>query len=107
MGADGRTKQYYTDIKKRTIKVLESVISNDSNNEAEEIRKIDEALFNFFIPQKFDGSNGMEVKFLRGMEETCILLSQHISRDPKKMTVFEFYQAFQTIKEQIKAKNKK
>lgn len=59
-----------------------------------------------YEPKTFSGRQSEEVRFIKGFEEAVVYLSQHSPRDPKKMTVLEFYQALETIKKQLK-RNKK
>lgn len=59
-----------------------------------------------YTPKSFSGRQSEEVKSVKGFEEAVVYLSQYTTRDPKKMTVLEFYQALETIKKQNK-KNKK
>lgn len=58
-------------------------------------------------PKVYAGSEGEEIKFIKGFEETCILLNQHISIDPKTMTALAFYQALEVIREQHKEQKKR
>lgn len=57
-------------------------------------------------PKEYGGSKGQEVKFLKGFEDSCNILVQHINREPKNMTVLEYLQTIELVKEIVK-KNKK
>lgn len=72
-----------------------------------EVEKIDAALLEIFKPRSYSGAGGAEVGFIKRFEETCIILSQYVSTDPREMSVITFYQALETIQGQLKAKNKK
>lgn len=98
-----RLKEYYSQLQRRTILVLQGIRGADTGDQ---VRQIDRVLFEMYTPRSFTGRHSEEVKFIKGFEEAVIYLSQHTPRDPKKMTVLEFYQALETIRKQNK-KNKK
>ena len=58
-------------------------------------------------PEKFTGKDGKEVGHIKGFEQTCVLLNQHIGKDPKSMTALEFLTALELVKEQLKPKRKR
>jgi len=57
-------------------------------------------------PKVFWGANGVEVNFVKGFEKTCAIINQHINKDPKTMTVLQFYESLEILKEQFKPKRK-
>ena len=42
----------------------------------------------------FDGPEGEEVKADRNFEDVCLVLSEQLHIQPKTMTVFEYYSAY-------------
>ena len=58
------------------------------------------------MPKTYQGSDGLEVQFIKDFEESYILLSQHVNKDPKTMTVLEYYQTLETVKKQVKKREK-
>jgi len=59
-----------------------------------------------YEPKVFSGRASAEVKFIKGFEEAVVFLNQYVPRDPKSMTVLEFYQTLETVKKQTKKKSK-
>ena len=93
------TKELYTQLKKEAILILQGVQGKGNFND--EILKIQKYFAGKLKPKSYGGKNGLEIKTIKGFEETCILLSQNgVSDSPKRMTTLSFYQALETIKAQ-------
>lgn len=75
-------------------------------NNKEQIEKVEDELLRQVAPHVYAGPHGEEIRFIKGFEETCILLNQHVPKDPKQMTALSFYQALEVIKEQAKERKK-
>lgn len=94
-----RVNEYYLLLKRRTLAVLGYILEGKPQ---EEIEVWDEKMFLLFEPKTFSGKDGEEVRFIRRFEETCVLLGQQMAKDPKQMTVVEFYFALEIVKKQMK-----
>ena len=82
-------------------------IQGTAEEVAAQVEKIDEFLMSQMKPQHFHGSTGVEVRVIKGFEQTCVLLVKHgVTVDPKKLTVIEFYQALEVVKEALKKSKK-
>jgi len=90
-------------LKQRTILVLDGII-NEKNN-AESIDTIDISLLNLSKPKSYNGNKSIEVLYNKQFEAACVLITQQLNTNAKKMTVFEFYTAFEQLKKQ-KPQNK-
>lgn len=102
-----KIKEFYTQMKKRTKLILQSVITQTEGIE-DQINEITEFMLASMKPKNFFGSSGVEVKMKKGFEETCLLLRQnHVCDDPKSMTVLAYYQALELIRQQMKQRSKK
>lgn len=99
-----KEKEMYDMLRSRTLLVLNS-ISKDSNN-GEEIEAIDAAIFSRYKPKNYAGCDSVEVKYDKQFENVCLLISQKVNVDAKKMTVLQFYNAIDRIKQQIEAEAK-
>lgn len=73
----------------------------------EAIQKLERELFDIYTPKPFSGANGQEAKFIKDFEIACVMIGQHVAKDPKKMTVMGFHQAIETLTEQFKERKKK
>ena len=99
-----KEKEAYDRLKSRTLLVLETIISNVDNSE--QIDSIDSLMLSMQTPKSYIGTESVEVKYDKQFESTCLLISQKTSMDAKKMTVLQFYNAIENIKQQIEAEAK-
>ena len=54
--------------------------------------------------KKFGGKDGLEIKMMKEFEETCAVIRDNTSKEPKEMTVFEFYSTLDYVKKKNKPK---
>lgn len=99
-----KEKDAYDKLKQRTLLVLDSMI-NDTGN-SEQIETIDTIMLNMHSPKSYIGSESVEIKYDKQFESTCLLIAQKTSMDAKKMTVLQFYNAVDNIKQQLEAESK-
>ena len=71
-----------------------------------ELEKIDKEIFETFEPKQYSGQDGAEVKAVKNFENSCIVLSQYMPKDAKKMSTLEYFEALEYVRAQNK-KNKK
>jgi hypothetical protein len=104
---DGEVKEYYDLLKKRTLEILNGIVSGVVDPAASKIvSKLTTALITYSNPKLFTGSDGVEIQFERQYENLCLVLSEQLHVDPKKYTVLEFYNAFDFVKERAKQAEK-
>lgn len=97
---DASVKEYYDQLKRRTIAMLDAIITGeDKRNEIEEITNL---LITYTRPIPFQGKDSMEIAYDKQFESMCLLLSQQLHVEPKKFTVLEYYNAFDYLKKQTK-----
>lgn len=99
-----KEKESYDKLKKKTILVLESIINNTDNSK--EIKKIENEIFNSYKPKNYNGKDSIEIKYDKQFETSCMLISQKVNIDAKKMNVLEFYSALNNIAKQSEAEAK-
>lgn len=97
---DATVKEYYDQLKRRTLLMLEAIISGE--NRESEIDEITGMLLTFAKPLIFQGENSAEIEYDKQFESMCLLLSQQLHVNPKSFTVLEYYNAFDYLKEQSK-----
>lgn len=103
---DAAVKEYYDQLRKRTLLVLHSVINGKATEkETDEINKLTTLLITYFNPKIFQGSESVEIKHDKDFEDMCLVISQNLHVDPKKFTVLEYYNAFEYLKDMAR-KNK-
>lgn len=76
------------------------------NNVLSDLENVENEIFRLYEPLVFSGANGYEVNEIKSFERTCIMLQQQLNVDAKKMTVLEYFEALNLIKEQIKEQKK-
>ncbi len=90
-------------MKERCLLILGRIRGEDVKDELE---RVEDELFSLFVPQKYDGQKGLEVKHIKGFNETCVIMQQHMVKDPRKMMTLEYFQALDLLKQQFKNKRK-
>lgn len=102
---DGAIKEYYDQMKRRTILMLDAIILGQ--NMESEIDQITTLLITYTKPMSFQGRDSMEISYDKQFESMCLLLSQQLHVKPKEFTVLEYYNAFEYLKRQIKPQKQK
>lgn len=59
-----------------------------------------------YKPSKFDGSDGVELRFIDDFEESYVLINQNINKEAKSMTTYEYFKTIQVLKKQAKERKK-
>lgn len=99
-----KEKEAYNRLRNRTMLVLDSIVNASDNTE--QIEAIDILITNMYTPNNFVGCESAEIKHDKQFENACILIAQKTSLDGKKMTVLQFYNTLDIIKQQIEAETK-
>ena len=96
-------KEYYDKLRKRTLLILKNIINKDDEKDTlKEIEDITTQLITYFSPNKFSGNGNFEVNYDKQFENMCLMLSKHLHVNAKKMSVLEFYNSFEYIKEEAR-----
>ena len=96
-------KEYYDKLRKRTLLILKNIINKDDEKDTlKEIEDITTQLITYFSPNKFSGNENFEVNYDKQFENMCLILSKHLHVNAKKMSVLEFYNSFEYIKEEAR-----
>jgi len=99
---DSSIKEYYDDLKRRTMLMLKNVIDGEVEERNDQIDKITNQLIMYSKPSNFNGTESVEIQHDKNFENMCLMLSQHIHVDPKKYTVLQFYNASEYLKDIFK-----
>jgi hypothetical protein len=104
---NARLKEYYANLKRRTLLVLQSIKGAGGDIESQ-IATIDDFIMSQIKPKNYHGANGLEAKMIANFEETCVILSQnHVSSNPREMTTLSYYQALEVLRAQMKERGRK
>jgi hypothetical protein len=99
---ESKTKEYYDQLKRRILLQCKGITTGEDVES--ELEEVDNAMIMFFKPQRFQGGK-IEVDFDKNFEDMCLILSQNLSVEPKKMNVLEFYNSFEYLKKSNKGKD--
>lgn len=102
---DARVKEYYNELKDYARLKLKRIISGEDVSEA--CAKVEENMAMLAKPRIFSGAGSTEIAYEKQYEEMCLILSKNMQVDAKKMTVLQFYNAFDYLKKLTKQKNAK
>ena len=102
--ADSEVKEYFDILRRRTLAVLNNIAAGDENPDGTpEVDRLTTALITYSNPKVFSGPEGLEVQYDRQFEDLCLAISEQLHAKPKKMSVLEFYNAFDFIQSRAKA----
>lgn len=108
MVTSSKQSEYLYRVQERSRIILRAIIDRLPVAQIDSvIDEIDTALLKFHRPLNFGGPQGVEVKMRKAYEETVAILSRNVSKDPKLMTVTEYYTNLKLIKEQQKQNQKR
>lgn len=103
---DVTVREYYDVLKRLTVARLENVEKNDEALQAE-IDKLKDKLVLFHKPKVFTGHDGLEVRHDKEFESMCLAITKETGTDAKRMTVLEYYNAYEYLREKArKSQNK-
>lgn len=101
-------KEYYDLLRSRTLSILHAIADDKHDSDTDtEIEKKTRDLLTFFKPQDFGGVNSVEIKQDKQFESMCLVISKNLHVDAKKLTVLEYYNAFEFMKEEAKQANRR
>lgn len=101
---DATTKQYFDELRSHTLLRLKHIITGEDVEQA--CKEIEIRLAILIKPRIFSGKRSAEIAYDKQFEEMCLVLSQNLQVQPQRMTVLQFYNAFEYLKKQAK-KNKR
>lgn len=104
---DANVKEYYDILRKRSLAILRAIMMDEERPGAtDEVNKLTTALITYSKPQMFTGPEGVEVQFDRQFEDLCLVLSEQVHVSSKNLTVLEFYNAFDFVRERARQAEK-
>lgn len=97
LGDSSTTKEYYSRLLRHTKLKLDELI--DGVDKSEEIGRLEELMLKDSKPLTFHGANSVEIKTNKEFNKVCISISKELGVDAKSMTVVEFFNAVEQLKE--------
>lgn len=101
---DAKQKEAYDKLKRRTMLVLDGIKNGKDNSQ--DIEAINLALLSLHKPKSFIGASSVEIKYDKQFESICLAIAQETGLDAKTMTVLQFYNAVEHLKQQADARAK-
>ena len=103
---DVRSKEYYDLLKRRTRAMLDCIIEGYTEESMQEVEALTDNLITYSKPKTFAGAGSMEIEYDKQFEDMCLVISEQLHTDAKKMTVLEYYNAYRYIQRQSKDKER-
>lgn len=103
---DVAAKEYYDIMKRRTLAVLDGIIKGDVDKNKQQVDAMTEQMILYVKPKTFAGRQSVEIAHDKAFEDMCLLITRDTHADAKKMTVLEFYNAYEFIVRQAKKADK-
>lgn len=103
---DVTAREYYDVMKRRTQAVLDNIINGEDEQRSQDIEKMTETLVLYVKPKVFAGRQSVEIQHDKSFESMCLTISRETHADAKRMTVMEFYNAYEYIRRMQKERQK-
>lgn len=100
---NGMTLTYWSEIKKRTLKELNALITGTEIDH----EKSDEQIGALIFPRDFIGHNSYELEYDRAFDQNCIMLSSYTNVDVKKLNTREYFSLLEHHSTVVKEREKK
>ena len=104
---DVATREYYDILKRLTVTLLAQVADGDSEERRAQAEQLRERLVLFHKPKVFTGHDGLEVRHDKEFETMCLAITKETGRDAKRMTVLEYYNAYEYLREKARKEQNK
>lgn len=103
---DAAGREYYDTMKRRTVAVLEGIIEGETEERQKLIDELTERMVLYVKPKVFSGRQSVEIQHDKAFESMCLTISRDTHADAKRMTVMEFYNAYEFIVRMAKERQK-
>ena len=100
-------REFYDVMKRRAVAMLDGIIEGDTEQRKGDIDALTEKMILYTKPRVFSGRRSVEVQHDKDYESLCLTISKQTGADAKRMTVLEFYNAYEYIRRMAKETQKK
>lgn len=100
---DVEVKEYYDLLRRRTLAVLQGIITNKDTSEVDTLTDM---LMTYNAPHTFNGKDSVEIDYDKQFDRMCLIISQQLNVNPKQYTVMEYYNAYEYIREMARKARK-
>ena len=103
---DVMAREYYDTMKRRTQAMLEEIIEGENEERQKAINMMTERMVLYVKPKVFAGRQSVEIQHDKAFESMCLTISRETHADAKRMTVMEYYNAYEYIRRLSKERQK-
>lgn len=96
---DVTTREYYDILKHLTVTNLKRISDGDTKELQKTVSELRDRLLLFQKPKVYTGHDGLEVRHDKEFETMCLLITKETGRDAKDMSVLEYYNAYEYLRE--------
>lgn len=98
------TREYFDRLKRLALARIEEITGEVT---ADEVRRLEDDLVLYTKPKVFTGRDGLEVRHDKEFETMCLTITKETGRDAKGMTVLEYYNAYEYLREKARKEQNK
>lgn len=99
---DVEVREYYDIMKRRTLAVLDNIVNGESEERDKAIEDLTERMVLYSKPKVFSGHKSVEIEHDKNFESICLTIQSETHADAKRMTVLEFYNAYEYLRKMAK-----
>lgn len=103
---DVNAREYYDTMKRRTQAILDNIIEGESEERKKAINDMTERMVLYVRPKVFAGRQSVEIQHDKAFESMCLTISRETHANAKRMTVMEYYNAYEYIRKLSKERQK-
>lgn len=101
---DVMTREYFDRLKRLALARIGEITGEVT---ADEARRLEDDLVLYTKPKVFTGRDGLEVRHDKEFETMCLTITKETGRDAKGMTVLEYYNAYEYMREKARKEQNK
>lgn len=103
---DVEVREYYDNLKRRTVAILQNISEGESEQRQKLIDRLTDKMVLYVKPKVFSGSGSVEIQHDKSFESLCLTIQKETGADPKRMTVLEYYNAYEYLRKMSKERQK-
>lgn len=106
MTDDTEVKEYYDTLRKRTLLQIDIICNGETEEKSRQLEELTTKLVTSDKPKQYSGSDGAEIQHDKNFEDMCIVISKELNVNAKTMTVLEYYNAVEFVREMQRNRQK-
>lgn len=104
---DVEVREYYDLMKRHTVAILQNITEGETKERNEAIERMTDRMVLYMKPRTFTGTGSIEIEHDKSFESLCLTIQRETGADPKRMTVLEFYNAYEYVRRMSKERARK